>query len=381
MAKHVIFFSDGTWNSPDQDPDEDGAPDCTNVYKAFLALEGANPAGALKAAREQEKEVRDGGVTQIAKYIHGVGDSGNAIHKIVGGVFGGGVIARVVRGYTFISRNYEPGAQVHILGFSRGAYTARALAGLIVSQGLLGTHLTGDKELAYRCGLEAWDRYRATSPNRPGWWERLIEGLTHPREFFRRDVLKDSDLRPLDSIATVGVWDTVGALGIPTYKDDKRVDRFQFSNRTLSPKVKRGLHAVALDEQRIDFTPTLWEPGDNVTQVLFPGAHADVGGGYANNAQESGLSNVTLRWMIEHLRQAGVRFVEAEVQAIVPDAGAVAHKPWTHGVWGALPAGSRTFPRGLAEHPSIAERMARPGVIAEPGEAAAPYRPANRPLP
>src|SRR6266545_5004879 len=122
MDKNVIFLADGTWNSPDQDEDADGSPDYTNVYKLFLTLEGTDPVGALKSDREQEKEWRTDGIAQIAKYIHGVGDSRNPIKRIMGGVFGAGIISRVVRGYTFISRNYEPGAHIQIVGFSRGAY-------------------------------------------------------------------------------------------------------------------------------------------------------------------------------------------------------------------------------------------------------------------
>ena len=379
MAKTIIFLADGTWNSPDQDQDEDGSPDYTNVYKMFLALDGTDPVGAFKSAREQEKEVRNDGVSQIAKYIHGVGDSTNSIRRIVGGAFGAGIIARVVRGYTFISRNYEPGARVHIVGFSRGAYTARALTGLIVSQGLLGPHITQDKELAYRCGTEAWYRYRASGPNRPNIFVRAAEALANPRELFRRDVLTDADLTPIDRVASVGVWDTVGAMGIPTYKKASRLDRYKFANTHLSEKVTMGFHAVALDEHRVDFTPTLWDTAPNVTQVLFPGAHADVGGGYPNNSQESGLSNVALRWMIANLKGAGVRFNDNDVSAFGPDATATAHKPWAHGAWPKLPKRSRAFPRTMIEDPSIAARVAAPAVIAEPGEAPAPYRPDNRP--
>ena len=79
MERNIIFCADGTWNSPDQDEDADGLPDTTNVYKLFLTLEGSDPAGSLKLENEQEKELRAGGLVQIAKYIHGVGDSSNPI--------------------------------------------------------------------------------------------------------------------------------------------------------------------------------------------------------------------------------------------------------------------------------------------------------------
>lgn len=77
MAKTIVFLADGTWNCPDQDQDEDGSPDRTNVYKMFLALDGVDPVGAFKSTREHEKEVRNDGVSQIANYIHGVGYSTN----------------------------------------------------------------------------------------------------------------------------------------------------------------------------------------------------------------------------------------------------------------------------------------------------------------
>jgi len=379
MERNIIFCADGTWNSPDQDEDADGLPDTTNVYKLFLTLEGSDPAGSLKLENEQEKELRAGGLVQIAKYIHGVGDSSNPIKHIVGGFTGWGLIARVVRGYTFISRNYEPKAHIHIVGFSRGAYTARALAGLIVSQGLLGRNITQDKELAYRCGKEAWFRYRAET--KPGFWASAAEALSNPQEFFTRDILKDSDLIPIDGIASVGVWDTVGALGLPDYKKNARLDKFKFANTRLGTKVAKGFHAVALDEQRVDFTPTLWDAAPNVTQVLFPGAHGDVGGGYPSTPEESGLSNVPLLWMIDMLKSAGVRFNENDTKRFKPDAAATAHKPWVHPpyTFPIFRKGSRTFPKGIVEDPSILKRMSTPDVIAEPKETAAPYRPGNRP--
>jgi hypothetical protein len=208
---------------------------------------------------------------------------------------------------------------------------------------------------------------------------RAAEAFANLRELFRRDVLKDEDLQPVERIAAVAVWDTVGAMGVPSYKNNERLDRYRFANTRLSEKVTMGFHAVALDEQRVDFSPTLWERASNVTQALFPGAHADVGGGYKNNAEESGLSNVALRWMIEQLRNAGVQFTAADVNALVPEVGAWAHQPWEHGVWKKMPTHSRGFPAGTGEHPSIAERMTVPGVVAEPDEPPAPYRPANRP--
>src|SRR6185295_15120098 len=150
-------------------------------------------------------------------------DSRNAIRKIMGGAFGAGTISRVVRGYTFISRNYEPGDAIVVVGFSRGAYTVRALAGLILSQGVLAKRLTADKEKAYECGAQAWYRYRKNVKSEAR-RQRLAEALANLPGFLTRDNLKESDLVAVSGLKAVAVWDTVGALGLPDYVDGGRVD-------------------------------------------------------------------------------------------------------------------------------------------------------------
>src|SRR5689334_13337454 len=149
MSKQIIFCADGTWNGPgdssatdidstaQQDPIAES--EVTNVVKLFVNLRGQVTAETQALKNETETVCRDaaGNALQVAKYLHGVGDSKNPVMKVLGGMFGVGVIARIVRGYTYISRNYEPGDSIHIAGFSRGAYTARALAGMIAKVGLL----------------------------------------------------------------------------------------------------------------------------------------------------------------------------------------------------------------------------------------------------
>ena len=382
MAKNIIFCADGTWNNPDEDENADYTADPTNVYKTFMCLDGSLSPDSLRKADEQEKELIKGGTNQqIAKYIHGVGDSRNPIIKLMGGAFGAGVISRIVRGYTFISRNYESGANIVIVGFSRGAYTARALAGLIASQGLLAASITKDKELAYRCGAEAWYRHRKAAISNPFNLAHLAELTAVLPAFISRDSLKESDLVPIANILAVAVWDTVGALGFPDYAGGQHVDAFKFADTKLSPKVMRGFHAVALDERRNDFTPTLWDPAPSVSQVLFPGAHADVGGGYPMTNNESGLSDGALKWMMEQLAGIGVLFSGASAFPIQPDSAGTAHKPWVHLPWNipGVSLGSRVFPKGMAEDPSIASRMTEGKVVANPGELLAPYNPCNRP--
>lgn len=384
MAKTIVFCADGTWNNPNEDQNQDQTADPTNVYKLFTALDGALTPASLLLADEQEKELAEGGLTtQVAKYLHGVGDSRNPIIKLMGGAFGAGIISRIVRGYTFISRNYQPGDSIVIVGFSRGAYTARALAGLIAGQGLLNTPITSDKSYAYRCGAQAWYRYRRASLKNPFNLASLGEIVADLPAFLSQGSLKDADFIPVDAITAVGVFDTVGAMGFPDYAaGGERVDAFKFADTKLSTKVQHGFHAVALDERRSDFVPTLWEPAERIVQVLFPGAHGDVGGGYPATNGESGLSDVALAWMLGQLETVGVRFTPGAAGALQPNPAGVSHQPWAHLPW-TLPGvilGPRGFPGTVAVDPSVAARSAAGPVVPEPGKGAAPYAPGNLPV-
>jgi uncharacterized protein (DUF2235 family) len=382
MMKTIIFCADGTWNGPNDDEDQDGVPDVTNVLKLFLALKGDDTLHDWNKQNEQERELIDGegNAVQVAKYLHGVGDSSNKLVRMLGGVFGAGVIARIVRGYTFISRTYAPGDKIVLVGFSRGAYTARALGGLIASQGLLdsATINLDDHELAYRMGTAAWHQYRHDSikerkPNLLGVFEQLIDDL--PR-FSSRD-LKPSDLLPIEQIYAIAVWDTVGAMGIPRYDHDARVDTFRFADNTLNPKVKHAFHAISVDEKRPDFAPTLWDGArDGIKQVLFPGAHADVGGGYSAKDNESGLSDVALDWMMRELKNIGVRFSDKQPIPVVRDHAGCEHRPWEYGIFKAFGSGIRELPSSLQLHESVLKRWVAGNVPVQGGRESL-YRPSN----
>src|SRR5262245_43399412 len=172
MAKNIVFCADGTWNGPEEqtgksitDADDNAGElagaTVTNVVKFYANLAGRPTPETLMLQNEQEKLLSDpaGHTLQVAKYLHGVGDARNVVMQVLGGVFGVGVLARIVRGYTFISRYYQPGDAIFLLGFSRGAYTARALAGMIARVGLLDPQRydVNDKEEAYRRGVAAWN--------------------------------------------------------------------------------------------------------------------------------------------------------------------------------------------------------------------------------
>jgi uncharacterized protein (DUF2235 family) len=155
--------------------------------------------------------------------------------RLKGGAFGDGLVANVRRAYKFLSFYYEMGDEVFVFGFSRGAYTARSLIGLIGSAGLLRReYCTPDLE------LKVWNFYRSPPNDRfPGIWSDL-SGFVHPRESFR--------------IQCVGVFDTVGALGIPLqlmWRANR--ERYEFHNVELSSITNVNLQALAIDERREPF--------------------------------------------------------------------------------------------------------------------------------
>jgi glutathione S-transferase len=379
MSKIIIFCADGTWNGPSEPNAENPTAPPTNVFKLFANLAGKDLTGSLMLGEEQERALvdADGTVLQHAKYLHGVGDSSNYLVRLVGGTTGAGLIVRVIRGYTFISRNYEPGDRIFITGFSRGAYTARAIGGMIASQGLLDASKLDldDRENAYRLGAAVWYSYlRAAKSSRPvllGGLQRYV--LELPGFFSSVPPSTDLIKAPID---TVAVWDTVGALGIPAFNMQlSRIDLLQFADTKLSPVVKHGLHAVSIDERRADFTPTLWDPDPRIVQALFPGCHADVGGGFA--AQECGLSDCSLSWMMSRLTELGVMFAADPTFAVDASPIGPGHQPWTSPPWSVLPQAPRIFPAGLAISRCAVDRLAYGSVCAFPGALAAAWCPTN----
>jgi len=380
MSKNIVFCADGTWNGPGEEDSDDKTAHVTNVFKIYSNLAGVDTPGTLRLEKEQERVLTaaDGTVQQVAKYLHGVGDSDNFLVKALGGAVGAGLITRIVRGYTFVSRNYVAGDKIFLIGFSRGAYTARALAGLIAAKGLLdATQLDlDDRNKAYRLGAAVWyDHRRAQLRGNLNLLGRLEETVLDLPGFLQRPPPANQFVAA--PIETVAVWDTVGALGIPEFnRRMMRVDSFRFADLSLSPKVRHGLHAIAVDEMREDFTPTLWDADPRVTQVLFVGAHGDVGGGYPEDDNESALSDGPLRWMTDQLTRLAVRFSASPVFVPKPDATGLLHCPWIHPPWHVLPRGPRAFPDGMCLSRGVMDRMADGDVVAE-GEEAAPYEPSN----
>lgn len=270
--KRLVVCCDGTWNRPDQVQGELVAP--TNVTKLALGL-----------AAEDEW-----GNPQLLHYERGVGTG--RWERIRGGAFGLGLSRNVRSCYRFLAANYEPGDELYLFGFSRGAFTARSLAGLIRNSGIL------ERRHLERID-DAYALYRARRPE------------AHPRRIeariFRRMYSHDEC-----TIRMLGVWDTVGALGIPArgwHLLPWLNRRWEFHDTELSSRVRAAYQALAIDERRGPFEPTLWrrqeEAGEQtLEQVWFAGAHSDVGGGYP----EPELAEIALLWMVDRARACGLEF-------------------------------------------------------------------------
>lgn len=206
-----------------------------------------------------------------------VGADVNLFKHIFGGAFGDGLFRKVKDGYTAISHVYEQDDAIYIFGFSRGAYTARSLAGMISACGLPTQNF--DQQLVET----AFQAYRQKDQR-----ATLLAGLAQRYAMYQ------------PKITCVGVWDTVGSLGIPVDPLGINTLEFGFLDTNLHPNVRNAFHAVSIDERRMEFPPTLWKPpfapDQRVEQVWFAGVHCDVGGGYA----ETGLSDIALSWMLKH---------------------------------------------------------------------------------
>lgn len=318
MAKSLIICCDGTWNKPDQG----GGP--TNVTKMTRAI--------LPRAADD--------TPQLVYYDEGVG-TGNSLDRIVGGAFGIGLGGNVQQAYRFLALNYEVGDRILMFGFSRGAFTVRSLAGLV---GLVGLLRKGDLDQMPR----VWDYYRTP----PG--ERRVDFI---------DARWVGERRP--EIDLVGVWDTVGALGIPgNFLGRLGRRRHEFHDVALGGKVKRAFQALAIDERRKSFAPAVWEtapdrPGQLVEQAWFAGAHSNVGGGYPDPV----LSDQAFLWMVSRARPLlafDEDYLERRVVAMKEDEARGRLVDSSSGIWGPLGRIRRKIGTDRSEsvHPSALARLA-----------------------
>lgn len=315
MPKSLIVCCDGTWNRPDQG----GGP--TNVTKMARAITQRNKKGE----------------PQIVYYDEGVG-TGNSIDRYLGGSIGIGLGDNVQQAYRFLALNYETDDQIIMFGFSRGAYTVRSLAGLV---SLVGLIRKGDLDQMPRI----WEYYRTPPPDR------------------RIDYIDERMVAARPQIDLMGVWDTVGALGIPG-NILGRIGRrkHEFHDVKLGKKIKRAYQALAIDEPRKLYAPAVWDtaqknPDQAVEQIWFAGAHSNIGGGYADPV----LSDQAFLWMIskaqplldfdeDYLKRRVERLADNEARGLLVNPAG--------GFWAALGRIDREIGKDTSEavHPSAVAR-------------------------
>jgi uncharacterized protein (DUF2235 family) len=295
-SRRLILLLDGTWNDSEFGPSDTNIVHLRTLISDYIGAAVAPPEDRPppKALKEMVRATVSTGRENLVFYERGVG-TGTLIDRLSGGALGLGLDRNIRRAYRFLSFHYWPGDEIFIFGFSRGSYTARSLVGYIAAAGLLRRDVCNEENERL-----AWDFYR-THPNDrlSGVWSELTK-LVHDRDQLQ--------------IACLAVFDTVGSLGVPL-EAFVRVNRehFEFHNVELPSITRVNLHALAIDEHRWPFQASLWRQPQfksvqTVTeQVWFPGAHADVGGGYTEEAKRkakegSYIEDIPLDWMIRRVK-------------------------------------------------------------------------------
>jgi len=289
MARRLIVLFDGTWNTRD---------DRTNVERMAeaVAKDGAD------------------GVPQEKWYDPGPGT--DWYDRIRGGAFGYGVSHNIQLGYRWVAQHWADDAELFVFGFSRGAYTARSLVGLIRKSGLLRHATDPLLDEAY-----ALYRNKDVHPDDP---EAMDFRAAHSR------VIR---------VKFIGVWDTVGSLGVPLTGAliPWGRDHYQWHDTELSKIVEYAYHALATDEHREDYEATVWTKlkpqNKDVEQRWFIGAHANVGGGYKYDR----LHHIPLRWLQDKAVACGLGL--KALQAVEPnDYRATVRDSYSEFMWGVYKA-------------------------------------------
>ena len=303
--KNIAICCDGTGN-------EFGRNN-TNVVETYLALEKDE--------------------NQIAYYDPGVGTGGWEYHEDRGKLramgdqaTGHGLQKNVEDAYRYLADHYEKGDRVYLFGFSRGAFTARSLAGML-----------------FKCGL-----LRAGHDNLVEYASKIYN--TGDNAAVAADFLQAFG-RPCP-IHFIGVWDTVESLVMNAGK--------RFHDATLNRDVRFGYHALSIDERREDFLPSPWDEtraisGQTIEQVWFAGVHSDVGGWY----DDRGLSNIALHWMLRKASACGLRLTMPTEERLQPNPHGKGHRSDT-GFWRIRGSDARTIPGGARIHSSVIARMDNP---------------------
>lgn len=263
------------------------------------------------------------GVGTFAASFFGL-NVGRLLGRVLGMAFGYGIQQNMESAYRFLVETYEPGDRVFLFGFSRGAFTARSLASMID-----------------RCGI--------VEPQHADRIHEITRRYLRGEDDATLNQFRDAFARPCEPWM-VGVWDTVGALGL-------LIAMRKFHDRRLSPGVRYAYHALALDEKRRPFSPTPWDEsqchaGQTVEQRWFAGSHGDIGGMYP----ERGLSDITLRWLLKKAADSGLKLEAGAIDTLDGDPAGELHQK-ANGPWLLLGVARRTYPPDALMHASVQTRI------------------------
>jgi uncharacterized protein (DUF2235 family) len=331
MSKRIVVCTDGTWDNTAND---------TNVYKVSKALTTT--------------------ASQVGYYDDGVGADGNPIEKLLGGAFGAGLFQKIKDAYTQVAHLYEQDDSLFLFGFSRGAYTARSLAGMIAICGL------PTEDFDANMVETAFQAYR--NPNQR---QALLDQLNQNYDMYDA------------KITMLGVWDTVGSLGIPAIFGGVDHLIYGFLDTNLHPDILNAYQALATDERRIEFPPTLWtsQPaaGQTLEQIWFTGVHSDVGGGYGDDPSTgTALSDITLSWILSKAWALGLE-TDPAFQAQYSSLDAKYGLDTLHNSWNVLWGFPKS--RSVADNAALSNSVViryqndqsyRPGNLKFPGAMPAP---------
>jgi len=332
-SKRIVICCDGTWQSS-------------------VSGEANIPSNITRLCRQIARTGtdKDGRVwQQLVYYDSGVGTGSlGFFEKKRQGAIGDGLAVNVIEAYNFIVLNYAPGDEIFCFGFSRGAYTARAVAGLVADLGVMEprymqifpdiydiykknvpTRASGYVQTRFR-DSQGWQDFvngkRAATPDAVK-LQAELDQLPYPRRRTDEELRILWEIQPHGEVAineesrnvkVVGVFDTVGALGVPDsrfFDNSAHRVEYGFHNVKLNKNIENAFQALALDERRKAFAPTLWyipkdrpesERTSNLLQVWFPGVHINIGGGSSDTAKGKGdaeqMANITFAWMVERVR-------------------------------------------------------------------------------
>lgn len=285
MKKRIVICADGTWNRPEKDLKEEFP---TNVLRLARAI----------------KPTGKNDVPQQVFYDWGVG---SYYEPISGGATGKGLHKNIMDDYRYLVQNYAPGDEIYLFGFSRGSYTIRSLCGLINNCGIL-------KRPDARLIQSAFELYKK-------------RGTVNSPDGVNSVAFRAAHSHASRTVKFVGVWDTVGAMGIPLSFLGLFDDKDEFYDSKIGGNVEVARHAMAIDEHRSDFEPTIWheKPTMDLVQVWFAGAHSNIGGSYKPDADGSLLSDNALDWMVREAAKHDLKMEPHLSQSINKNATATLH--------------------------------------------------------